>query len=184
MNQTLVQFDHQTGENGRPFSSEELAGRLSRLHGLMDRDGLDALIVFSPENIYYLTGLNHFGFFSPHILVVPREGRLNLVTRTMESATIEAQLKNVVFHGHTDDETPGEKAVQVLKKMHLSSARLGIEKHSLFSPIQMWETLKNSFPDAAWSDGSYLIDRLRMIKSKTEINFIKEASRISTKMMQ
>ena len=33
-------------------------------------------MVSVPENIYYLTGLDHWGFFACHALVVPVEGRM------------------------------------------------------------------------------------------------------------
>ncbi len=167
----------------RPFSSGEYSNRISRLRAVMRENGMDALLVFSPENIFYLTGLNHLGFFSPHILVIPAQGKPTLVARAMEAATVDAQLENIQFAGHGDGETPGEKAVQALKEMKLASAALGIEKHSLFSPIHLWETLKENLPGVSWADGSDLVDRLRMVKSAAEIQCIREASKISAKMM-
>ncbi len=46
------------------FPADELAGRLERVRFAMAEAGLDGLIVAVPENIYYLTGLDHWGFFA------------------------------------------------------------------------------------------------------------------------
>ena len=72
----------------------ELAARLEMVRLAMAASDLDGLIVSVPENIYYLTGLDHWGFFACHILVVPRDGRPVLVARAMERITIENQVAN------------------------------------------------------------------------------------------
>ena len=118
------------------FSSNELKQREQRLKAYLQEQDLDGLLVFSPENIYYLTGLNHFGFFSPHILIVPKQGPMQLVIRAMEQAACEAQVKNAIFQGHADNQPPGQKASAVIQSMDLGRSRLGLEKHSLFAPLQ------------------------------------------------
>jgi Xaa-Pro aminopeptidase len=57
------------------FSAAEHEARLSRVRELMtsDEHDLDALVVTSPENIYYLIGLTHQGYFAFTMLVA--EGR-------------------------------------------------------------------------------------------------------------
>ena len=179
--------EHNAGQEAsktRPFTAEELAGRLDRVRAVMSEKALDACLVFSPENIYYLTGLDHYGFFSPHILIVPQKEDMQLVLRSMEEATFRAQIENARFHGHSDAESPAEKAVEVIKKMGLADARLGIEKHALFTPIGLWEALAKELPGVVWENASHIIDRLRMIKSAAEQEYIRQASRISGAMMQ
>ena len=65
-----------------PFSREELRARGDRARGVMEREGLDALIVtgdFSAgSNYYYLSGHMprdyQLNFSRPHVMVLPREG--------------------------------------------------------------------------------------------------------------
>jgi Xaa-Pro dipeptidase len=168
----------------RPFTDNEFANRLNRVRAVMSEKEVDAALVFSPENIYYLTGLDHKGFFSPHILIVPQKGDMQLILRAMEEATCRAQVDNACVHGHSDAEAPAEKAVQIIKKLGWAGKRLGVEKHTLFSPIGLWETLIEGLAEAAWKDFSNTIDRLRMVKSAAELGYIREASRISAAMMQ
>ncbi|GAB3267704.1 aminopeptidase P family N-terminal domain-containing protein [Arthrobacter pigmenti] len=73
------------------FTREEYAARIHKVRQQMELQGLSALLVVSPENIYYLTGLNHQGYFTFTLLVLPLEGEPSLVTRAMESPTIRAQ---------------------------------------------------------------------------------------------
>jgi Xaa-Pro dipeptidase len=68
---------------------------------MAERD-LDGCLVSAPENIYYLTGLEHQGYFAYELLVVPREGDLFLVARQMERATLRDQIPWVTHVGYSD----------------------------------------------------------------------------------
>jgi Xaa-Pro dipeptidase len=76
------------------FPEQELNQRLAAVRRRMKEQDLDALVVSVPENIYYLTGLDHWGFFACHVLVVPAEGRMALACRAMERITVENQVGN------------------------------------------------------------------------------------------
>src|SRR5687767_3108663 len=88
------------------FSSSELDSRVARTRREMDEAGLAALVVASPENIYYLAGLNHQGHFAFTALVVPPDGSLLLVARAMEAPTIAAQVPQSVHVPYADDQDP------------------------------------------------------------------------------
>jgi Xaa-Pro dipeptidase len=91
---------------GRFFSPAEYQGRLERTREAMAGRGLDALLVSSPENVYYLCGLDHMGYFAFQALVVPREGRPLLVTRAMEKAIVRDQVPEVTHVGYSDGVPP------------------------------------------------------------------------------
>ena len=74
----------------------------------MARQDLSACLVSTPENIFYLTGLDHWGYFAPHLLIVPAASQLVLVTRAMERVTMEDAVRNARFEGHSDSETVAE----------------------------------------------------------------------------
>ena len=76
-----------------PFTEAEIAGRLSKVRTELGRRDLEAAVFASPENVFYLTGLDHWGYFAPHLLIVPLDGEPILVTRSMEKVTIENQVK-------------------------------------------------------------------------------------------
>src|SRR5690606_27882430 len=150
---------------------------------LADR-GLDAGLVSSPENIFYLCGLDHWGYFAPHILVVPVTGEPVLVTRAMERVTIANQVRNVRFEGHTDSENAAEKPVTVLRAMGLAGSRLGLEKGSAGLTPFLAEVLASGLPGARWHDVSGLVDDLRLVKSPAEQDYIRQAAKVSDAAMR
>jgi Xaa-Pro dipeptidase len=157
------------------FPKEELAARLENVRLAMAASDLDGLIVSVPENIYYLTGLDHWGFFACHILVVPRDGRPILVARAMERITAENQVANADFYGHADHEELSDHVVRALKSLGLMTARLGMEKRSLFLTPRHAERILEAASQAQWRDASGLVDDVRLVKSPLEQEYTRNA---------
>jgi Xaa-Pro dipeptidase len=158
------------------FPEAELQQRLSAVRRKMQEQKLDALVVSVPENIYYLTGLDHWGFFACHVLVVPADSGMALACRAMERITVENQVSNAEFYGHGDTEELSDQVLQVLEDRGLAGARLGIEKRSLFMTPRIYERLLAGVNRAQWSDCSGLIDGLRLIKSPLEQEYTRRAA--------
>ncbi len=129
-----------------------------------------------PENIYYLTGLDHWGFFACHMLVVPAEGEMILIARAMERITIANQVTNARFLGHADHEDPADFAVRALGEAGLGGARVGMEKRSLFLTARIAEKIQHDTSDIDWHDASGLVDGVRLVKSPLEMDFTRKAA--------
>jgi Xaa-Pro dipeptidase len=141
--------------------------------------GLDVLLLSAPENIFYLTGLDHWGYFAPHVLLVPAAGGMALVTRAMERVTIERHVGNAEFVGHTDSETAAAAVGRRLALLGVGRGRIGVEAWSAGLSLAAAETLKQSSPSAEWIDATGLVDRLRLAKSPAEQRFMRAAARVS-----
>src|SRR5438128_10111179 len=63
------------------FTREELAQRRQRAVAAMTREGLDGLLMFRQESMYYLTGYDTFGYVFFQCLYLGADGRLMLLTR-------------------------------------------------------------------------------------------------------
>lgn len=162
--------------NHEPFPQQELSERLAAVRKQMAEHRLDGLVVAIPENIYYLTGLDHWGFFACHILIVPLDGDLVIAARAMEGATVSNQVRNARFAGHADTEDAGEFFASVIKREGLGGARLGIEKKSLFLTAHIAEKLTAGLADVEWSDSSTLIHQLRLLLSPLEQEYTRRAA--------
>ena len=158
------------------FPSAELEARLAAVRTLMRDQGLDGIVVTVPENIYYLTGLDHWGFFACHALLVPLEGSMGLMCREMERITVENQVTNAEFFGHADTEEPSDYIVKMIDDRGLSTARVGMEKRSLFLTARIAEMTQVSAPNVDWQDCSGLIDDLRLVKSPLEQEYTRKAA--------
>lgn len=161
-----------------PVAAAEHAARLAALRKEMQARGLDIVLLSAPENIFYLTGLDHWGYFVPHILVVPAEGEVSLVTRAMERVTVANQVAAARFVGHSDSETAAEAGLRVLQELK-SRRRIGIEAWSSGLPHGLAQRLAQGLPGTEWIDISGAVDGLRRRKSPAEQAYMREAARIS-----
>jgi Xaa-Pro dipeptidase len=161
-----------------PFSSEEIERRLAALRTRLEQRRLAAAVVAAPENVFYLTGLDHWGYFAPHLLIVPVDAAPVLVTRAMEWVTIEKQVRAAAFRGHSDSETAADVAVRVLAERGLAGAPIGVEYWTAGLSHGLTLALTSGL-EARWSDISGLVDDLRQVKSPEEIALIRRAAAVS-----
>ena len=182
------------------FEEEEYRARLDAVRAQMTARDLDLCLVSTPENIFYLSGLDHWGYFVPHVLIVPQDGEMVLVTRQMEQVTVANQVRHAAFQGYEDHETAADVVVRLLGDRALARARvdaaaeavvdvigtqpqrhrrIGIEKWSAGLPHGLAETLGAALEDIEWLDVSGLIDALRRVKSPREQACMRAAARIS-----
>jgi len=161
------------------FPRPELDARLANVRVAMADRNLDGLLIASPENIYYLTGLDHWGFFATHVLVVPRDGGMALITRAMEGITVENQIDNARFYGHADYEEPSDHVLKAMGDLGLASGRLALEERTLFLTPHVSRLIKEGAPQADWQDGSGIVDQIRLVKSPLEMDYTRLAAKAS-----
>jgi Xaa-Pro dipeptidase len=105
--------DHKTGRESAdtppaPFTVSEYAARVAAVRATIRKRELDALLVSSPENIFYLTGLSHQGHFAFTALRIKAEGECLLVARAMERHTLAAQVPDCEHVPFDDGEDPAD----------------------------------------------------------------------------
>ena len=161
-----------------PFSDTEIEQRLIRVRAGLQLRKLDAAIFASPENVFYLTGLDHWGYFAPHLLIVPLRGENVLITRAMERVSVEKQVRSAQFRGHPDSETAADMAARVLKELRLAGKNIGLEFWTSGLSFGLASSLQSQ-ADARWHDVSGLADQLRLVKSAEEQALMRRAARIS-----
>jgi Xaa-Pro dipeptidase len=161
-----------------PFSPGEIESRLRRVRGAIGARGLAAAIFAAPETVFWLTGLDHWGYFAPHLLLVPAEGAPVLVTRGMERVTIGRQVTAAEFVGHPDSETAADRMAAVLAERGLAGRRLGLETWTSGLSHGLAQRLLAAAA-AEWRDVSGLVDGLRRVKSPEEQALIRRAAAVS-----
>jgi Xaa-Pro dipeptidase len=160
-----------------PFTDAELAARVAAFRRLVAARGLDLALISTPENIFYLTGLDHWGYFAPHLLIVPADGEMVLVTRAMEKVSVEKQVRNALFRGHPDTETAADLAGRILKET--SPRRVGIESWSAGLSHGFAQRLQGGLGGAEWTDITGLIDEMRLVKSPAEQELMRKAAGVT-----
>jgi Xaa-Pro dipeptidase len=164
--------------HSNPFTDAEMARRVAALRAEMADRQIDIAVLSQPESVFYLIGLDHWGYFAPTHLIVPSDGELVLVTRQMERVTIENQVRNARFAGHSDSETAASKLAAELKPL-AAGKRLGFEIETSGFTYQAGVELFDLMGATDWVNMSGLVDAMRLVKSTEEIALMRAAAKAS-----
>jgi Xaa-Pro aminopeptidase len=171
-----------TGPKGKP-----IIANIDRLHRLMDRDGLAAVVVRGGQNVTYLAGVSFHGTLGRHldlaasrrgVLVVwPRQGQPIFVVETTAAgaATRDSWVGRMeVFDGY--HESLFERASAVLGELGLAKERVGFDKN--FVGAGFWEDMAHRLPNMAMIDAGDLMDEVRWVKTDAEVDAFRIGARI------
>jgi Xaa-Pro dipeptidase len=166
------------------FSAAEFHNRIERVRDGMRRRGLDVLLLASPENIYYLLGLNHQGYFSFTLLVLPIEGHPLLVAREMERHTVRTQVPSCEHVAYGEDDDPADAAAAAILRGTKITDVVGLERAAMFLPVGIWERIRELVRGREWTDGSGVVEDVRAIKSSAEIALVRRAAAITDRSVR
>jgi len=156
---------------------------------LMEERNIDVVVVTTPRNVFYTSGLpvghaeNNPILFAlsnqnPTIVIVYRNGEESLITWNMYDKSLswieEAQ-------GISSQAEASSAVVSFIKEAGAEKGRIGIES---LAPYYVYEKLRQSFPDATFKVADDIFLEMSLIKSKEEIRRIKESTRIAEKAIK
>ncbi|MEO1702506.1 MAG: Xaa-Pro peptidase family protein [Pseudomonadota bacterium] len=161
------------------FDEREYRERKDRLLVAMREQKLDAMLLFAQESMYWLTGYDTFGFCFFQCMIVTKSGDLALLTRSadLRQARHTSNVENIIIWEDRASARPTNDLKDLLSEMNLLGTRVGVEYDCAGLTGKRAKELDEdmmSFADLA--DASYLVTRLRAIKSFAEIAYIKEAA--------
>ena len=168
---------------GQTFPKEEFEARLAKVRAGMADKGLDALLQFSPSNLFYLTGYNTAGFNNWQCLVVPMTGNPVLVLRLLERPIALATSWTDSIETYQDHEEPEAAVARTLTDLGLSNANLGAEQTSPFLTVGSYNKL-NGLVGGRLVDGTGIVESVRLIKSDQELDYFRRAARSTEAGMQ
>ena len=169
------------------FTKEEFAERKKKIVKELKRDGLDALLMFRQESMYWLTGYDTFGFVFFQCLVLTNKGDLVLLTRApdLRQAQNTSIIKDIRIWVDKDSAKPTDELKNILSELGLEKSNLGVEYEAYGltgrNAIQLNNSLKNF---VNLSDKSELISSFRAIKSDAEISLVKLAAKLADEAME
>ena len=109
------------------FSEEELADRRRRTCESMAEKGLDGLLIFRQETMYYLTGYDTMGYTQFQCLYMGADGDMTLVTRSadLRQSGFTSIIEDVRIWMDSGDANPGLDVKKVLEEKGCRGKRLG-----------------------------------------------------------
>ncbi|WP_272027809.1 M24 family metallopeptidase [Kocuria rosea] len=162
----------------------------------MAYQGLGALIVTDPANIFYLTGYDAWSFYTPQMLFVPLEGEMLLYLREMDAngafRTSWVPLEQIVGYPERYVHRPHLHpfdwvAFDLRRRGRIAPAAkgcVGLEMDSHFFSPKGYRSLVNALPEWMLVDSFELVNWVRAVKSNAEIQYMRTAGRVTTAAMQ
>ena len=162
-----------------PFEQAEYDARLRRVREEMERRDLDLLYVTSPPNLNYLTGYECvcFDIRIPTGLAVPLDDVPPMFFDTWEQrATWPATIRDsaAVDYGQLD------RVVDALRSRGWLKGRVGVERWTYTPPAPIKDELAVRLgAHAEVVPGDWTVDRVRLVKSAKELEYIRTAIAIA-----
>jgi Xaa-Pro aminopeptidase len=185
------------------FSSREYDDRLKRAKDLMEKKGLDALVVSSDVDFHYFTGATSLNqaFYGgrggsaarPVFVLIPRDRQPVVMTHiALLDDTRRSSVTRDIRAYETSESVPlGGAPVKmiadVLTELGVSHGTLGIDtglEQTLGFPCNDYLRLCSMLSKAKFVDTADLMWELRLVKSAEEINYIRKACEITAKARQ
>ena len=171
------------------FSIEEFKERVTKAKQLMKKMKLEMLLITSPSNFRYFTGLDSYFWESPtrpwFLLLPVNDDPIAIIPSIGKTALQKTWIKNLITWKSPNPEDEGISALQnAILSINSNKCLIGCElgkETNLRMQIKDFNTLLEKIPLHNFVDASSLIWELRMIKSKNEISKIKKIISIASK---
>ena len=168
------------------FSKEEFQKRKVNVLKSMKEKNLDALLMFRQESMYWLTGYDTFGYVFFQTLILDKNENIILLTRApdLRQAQNTSNIENIRIWIDKDGSNPTDDLKIILNEINLKGKKIGIEYEAYGmtgrNALKLNKSLENY---CEVEDQSELITKLRVIKSKEEINYVKKAADLADKAL-
>ena len=153
-----------------PFDRAEYASRLRRTRAAMRDAGLDALLVFHQEHMFYLAGYDQIGYWVYQVLIVPAADEpMTAVVRKVDELLVRDGGIVEDVRVWLDDTTrdPAQQTADVLAERGLlRGKRLGIERKSHALVPYYYDLLRAALAGAELVDASDLVTELRVVNRR------------------
>lgn len=163
------------------FERDEYNQRISKAVQSMEARGLDGLLMFRQESMYYLTGYDTFGFCYFQCLYLGSDGRVMLVTRApdLRQAQHTSTIEDIRIWVDRAGSNPATDLVEALKEQGCTGKRLGVEYDAYGLTAANGKRLDAALEGFCRAeDASDLVSQLRIVKSPAEIAYVRRAAEL------
>ena len=164
------------------FPESTYTHRQNQARQSLQAANLQAALITSPENIFYLTGQQTPGYYTFQALLLPLDADPVFILRALEVPNFLRNTHLPTYRAYDDGEPPLNALLETLRHRNLAQAPLGIEKNGWFLPIALYEALTAAHPHIGNASG--IVETLRRVKSPPEIERIETALHQATAGIQ
>jgi Xaa-Pro dipeptidase len=175
------------------FSENEYQQRIRKTMQMMDKRGMEMLLVMDPASMNYLTGYDGWSFYVHQGVIVSLDAEYPLWfgrEQDANGARLTSWLPDDCIHGYPDEYVQSRYThtmhwvANLLRERGLEKKRFGLEMDGYWFNARMYLTLQEELPQAVPLDGTNLVNWVKSVKSPTEIEYMKQAATICERVMQ
>ena len=163
------------------FEPSEYQARIERTIKTLEENGLDGLLMFHQESMYYLTGYDTFGFCFFQCLYLGCDGRLALLTRSpdLRQAQHTSNIEDIRIWTDEAGAQPALQLREMLDSLGARAKRLGIETNAYGLTHCNGKAVDAALDGfCRLEEASDLISSLRGVKSPAELDYVRQAGRL------
>ncbi|WP_373505603.1 M24 family metallopeptidase [Aestuariivirga sp.] len=163
------------------FERAEYDRRIAAVRAAMARDGLDGLLMFQQESMYYLTGYDTFGFCFFQCLYLGADGKLALLTRSpdLRQAQHTSIIEDIRIWTDAAGAQPAAQLKDMLASLGAKGKRLGIESQSYGLTHFNGKAVDAALDGfCKLADANDLVNMIRVVKSKAELKYVRKAGEL------
>jgi len=163
------------------FTREEFADRQRRTRAEMAKAGLDGLLIFRQESMYWLTGYDTSGYSMFQGMYLGADGALALLTRSADQrqARLTSVIEDIRIWIDREGADPAAELREMVAEYCGRGRRIGVEYHAYGFTAQRGKMVDAAFAEfCELVDASDLVRLLRLVKSPAELAYLRQAGRL------
>lgn len=164
------------------FPVEELAARRDRACAAMQAEGLDGMLCFLQESMYWLTGYDTFGYCFFQAFYIGADGQFFLLTRAPDrlQAKHTSVIEDIQVWVDVEGAKPAEQLRDILESYGVRGKRLGVEYEAAGLTAHRGKQVEAAMDGfCTLVEANDLINRLRIVKSDAELAYIRRAGELA-----
>lgn len=176
------------------FPLSEYKDRVARLREAMRQAGMDGVIICDPGSMYYFTGYYTFETSVHAAVIIPLDGEIAIQVPP-------AEVSNVLIKGWIDDVIPytmyqstgfdesfryqvRDQLVDLIHSRGMDNGKIGIDTEQAGLRIEYLWQLQEALPKTLFVSLRSMLLEIRGVKSPKEIEYHREAARITSAGMR
>src|SRR5262245_8482636 len=163
------------------FELSEYKARIRAAIRSMEKEGLDGLLMFQQESMYYLTGYDTFGFCFFQCLFLGSDGNLALLTRApdLRQAQHTSVVEDIRIWTDAQGARPADQLKDMLESLGTRGKKLGIETNAYGLTHNNGKAVDGALSGfCTLVEASDLVNRLRVVKSPAELAYVRKAGKL------
>ena len=171
------------------FPKEEYLKRLDNIHKKLENENIDAIVITSPANFRYFSGLDSNFWESPTrpwFLIISKNGKIKALVPSIGLSAIESTfIKDIEVWQSPNPKDEGTSLLKKIIKTFPKNSNIGFElgmETYLRMSIKEFLKIKKDLQEYNFIDSTNIIWSLRKIKSDLEIKNIEKVCSITSKV--